>query len=160
MDNKEIRTENLKNLIQGFRTLKEFADFADMDASQVSQLKNRHGNIGDNIARKLEKKFKKPKGWMDVQHEGMIKDVDSPYVISDNENPITTESPDHSDELILRLLMIINEGIGTEKFKKYPEDKQKRIIRIMQKALLDEELSGLSDQSIIKMVDLNEGNNR
>lgn len=159
MDNRRIRINNLKSLIDGFRTLKEFAEFADMDPSHVSQIKNGHIGMGTSVARKIEFKFNKQKGWIDIPH-GQQEDPEI-YSIESHADPINLQNDDGiPPETLQRLMTIIHKGIGMDRFETYPQPDQTRIIRVLQKALLDAEISGLSDKSILKMVDLNDGPDR
>ena len=67
MDVKEVRRLNLEYLIAVIGSIKAFSDLVDTDANYISQLKNGNSNkkMGDKFARKLEKAFEKPVGWMD-----------------------------------------------------------------------------------------------
>lgn len=67
MDVKEVRRLNLEYLIAVIGSIKALSDLVDTDANYISQLKNGNSNkkMGDKFARKLEKAFEKPVGWMD-----------------------------------------------------------------------------------------------
>lgn len=67
MDVKEIRRLNLEYLIASVGSIKKLADIVDSDPNYVSQIKNKNANktMGDRFARKIEKSFQKPHGWMD-----------------------------------------------------------------------------------------------
>lgn len=67
MDVKEVRRLNLEYLIASVGSIKKIADLLDSNQSYISQIKNNNGNktMGDSMARRLEKAFNKPHGWMD-----------------------------------------------------------------------------------------------
>lgn len=74
----DVRHANLLLLIAEFGSIQALADCIERSHSHVSQMKNRskHSNsgqpreIGDAMARHIEVKTKKGKGWMDTQHQG------------------------------------------------------------------------------------------
>lgn len=69
----EIRHARLLQLIAEHRTIQALADKLGKSHSQISQLRNRvvHSttkkprSIGDDLARSIEEKLGKPRGWMD-----------------------------------------------------------------------------------------------
>lgn len=67
MDVKEVRRLNLEYLIASVGSIKKIAEIIESDANYISQIKNGNGNktMGDKFARKIEKAFNKPHGWMD-----------------------------------------------------------------------------------------------
>jgi hypothetical protein len=67
----DIRRENARLLAKEIGGDKQFADRMEMDASQVSQIigKSPVKNIGHIIARRIEAKFQKPEGWLDMAHQ-------------------------------------------------------------------------------------------
>jgi hypothetical protein len=70
MDNKEIRRANMLALAEEFGGLAALAEKTGTDAKYLSQVKNRWNGrgMGDDVARRIERKLEKPKGWMDVLH--------------------------------------------------------------------------------------------
>lgn len=76
---KQIRRDNLRALAEKHPTLAAFAERMDMSPAHVSQLINGHRNMGDAVARKLEKKAGLPEGYMDVTHTG-VADESGTYV--------------------------------------------------------------------------------
>ncbi|MEO4030094.1 hypothetical protein ABH313_18890 [Chromobacterium vaccinii] len=70
MDNKQIRLRNLQELIAGFETANQFADTVQTSPAYLSQiLSDKHpANVGDALARKIEKNLDLPRGWMDTCH--------------------------------------------------------------------------------------------
>lgn len=74
MDNKEIRRLNLMAIVDSYKSIKQFAEAADMNESHVSQIKIKSSQIGDKLARKLEDKFGKNHGWMDTPHGFSVSD--------------------------------------------------------------------------------------
>lgn len=67
MDAKEIRVANLKRWIDEFGggSQRVFAEKFGMNVAHLSQLVNRHRDIGDKLARKIEAKLKFDHGTMD-----------------------------------------------------------------------------------------------
>lgn len=70
MEIKEIRRENLLVLLEEFGTATSLASAAGTDAAYISQIKSKKTKreIGDNLARRLEKAGGKTRGWMDQLH--------------------------------------------------------------------------------------------
>lgn len=68
MDNKEIRRVNMLMLAKEAGGLQSLADKTGTDAKYLSQVKNSWNGrgIGDDVARRIERALKKPKGWLDV----------------------------------------------------------------------------------------------
>ena len=69
-----IRLENLRALITKAGGPAEAARKLDMDNSQLSQIAGKHPirNIGTALARRIEKAFRRPEGWLDVPHSQML----------------------------------------------------------------------------------------
>ena len=69
-----IRLINLRALIKKAGGPAEAARKLDMDDSQLSQIagKNPVRNIGATLARRIEKAFHRPEGWLDVPHSQML----------------------------------------------------------------------------------------
>ncbi|MFS1539259.1 MAG: helix-turn-helix transcriptional regulator [Candidatus Phlomobacter fragariae] len=75
METKDIRRANLHALIQDFTVSgknkkSQLADKIGIPAAQLSQISGNNPirNIGDRIARRIEKSLNLPIGWMDVLH--------------------------------------------------------------------------------------------
>lgn len=68
----DIRRNNARLLAKKTGTRTAFGHLLEMDSSQVSQIigKNPAKDIGNSIARRIEAACGKPRGWMDVAHEG------------------------------------------------------------------------------------------
>ena len=74
MTNDEIRKNNLLLLIKEVGKKSVLAKLADTDPAYISQVLSKGSkkrNIGDDFARKLEVGCNKPRGWMDVRHDGL-----------------------------------------------------------------------------------------
>lgn len=71
MESKEIRLINLRKLLKEAKTAAWLAKTAHTSPAYISQiLSNKSkGNIGDKLARKLERATGKPKGWLDSLHD-------------------------------------------------------------------------------------------
>jgi SOS-response transcriptional repressor LexA len=69
-----IRLANLRGLIKRYGGPAEAARKLDMDNSQLSQIagKNPVRNIGATLARRIEKAFHRPEGWLDMPHSQML----------------------------------------------------------------------------------------
>lgn len=76
----DIRHANFMALLAGFKNLQAFADAIERSNSQVSQLKNRSKHsksgepreIGDAVARHIEEKLGKPRGWLDKESSAVL----------------------------------------------------------------------------------------
>lgn len=73
MDILEIRKQNLKLLLKGYKTNKAFADAVDIAPARISQVLTGQANsrgkpvsVGPIYARKIEEKLNLPHGWMDT----------------------------------------------------------------------------------------------
>jgi len=66
----EIRLENLKTLCAGFKSQRQFALHLGKTAQQVSQLlgKGNARGVGSAVAREIEEKCGKQRGWLDHNH--------------------------------------------------------------------------------------------
>jgi len=78
MDIKSLRRVNLLLAMEEFMAErqtgsgrpreKDFAEYCEINPEHLSQMKHGHRQIGDSIARRLEKKLGKPYAWMDLRH--------------------------------------------------------------------------------------------
>lgn len=70
VDTNEIRRENARLLADQCGGVRRFAERIDRSESQASQIIGRTPtrNIGPAVARRLERIFDKPHGWLDVPH--------------------------------------------------------------------------------------------
>ena len=70
MDSKSIRKRNLAALIELYGSQHALAMAVDTDPAYISQIMSEKSkaNIGDTLARKIEKSLEKPHGWMDIDH--------------------------------------------------------------------------------------------
>lgn len=68
--NDEIRRENARSLRDSAGGNKFFAGIIDREPTQISRIigKNPSKNIGDDLARHIEKCFSLPAGWLDQEH--------------------------------------------------------------------------------------------
>lgn len=66
MDSKDIRRANLLLLIEQFgNKVSKLAGVIGTDDTYVRNIKNRVRDMGDDLARRIEEKLGKPRGWMD-----------------------------------------------------------------------------------------------
>lgn len=72
----QIRLENARTLAEQAGGTGEFASRIDREPTQASRFmgKNPSKNIGDRMARHIEEKFGKPRGWLDTDHSGAQRD--------------------------------------------------------------------------------------
>jgi len=84
MENKEIRRNNLQELLDAYlkdsgSTKAGFADACGISAPQLSQMlgDNSVRNVGDKMARKIELSLNLPSGWMDSLHNNDKADLES-----------------------------------------------------------------------------------
>jgi hypothetical protein len=68
MDNKTIRRLNLHGLIDEFGTIESLARATGTVANYLSQIKGGSREMGDAVARKMEQRMAKERGWMDSPH--------------------------------------------------------------------------------------------
>jgi hypothetical protein len=61
----DIRYENFRRLVAEYGSLARLAKAADMNPSHLSQINIKHRPIGERLARRMEKKLKRPRGWFD-----------------------------------------------------------------------------------------------
>lgn len=64
----EIRLNNLKKLVNGFDSQREFADAIDKTPAYLNHLMTGFRNIGEKTARQIEVSLNLPRGWMDIDH--------------------------------------------------------------------------------------------
>lgn len=99
IDIKDIRRANTQHLINECKNTSEFAAIIGKDSSQVRQwFPSKNGDpakkgIGNKIAKEIEVAFKKPYGWLDIDHNVEFKDEREEfitkvirYVESDHQN--------------------------------------------------------------------------
>lgn len=91
MTREEIRRENARALAADNGGLTEFGRALGMEAPQVSQIigKTPHKNIGNSIARRIEKAYSKPEGWIDIQHSLEPATPKGPRLAVNNTDPGT-----------------------------------------------------------------------
>lgn len=67
---KETRRANFRALLARYEKQVEFAELCNLSPGHVSQMANGHRNIGDTVARRIERNLSLPDGWMDQRrHE-------------------------------------------------------------------------------------------
>lgn len=64
-----IRKSNLLAQIARFDSQRAFADRAGLVPTHVSQMVTGRRNMGDEVARRIERKLALPEGYMDIQHK-------------------------------------------------------------------------------------------
>jgi len=82
MDIREVRRQNLILLREQEGSVRSLADRVDTDPNYLSQILGGHGNMGHNMARRLELAFSKQQGWMDLPHDSGQPDDESIEIAS------------------------------------------------------------------------------
>lgn len=62
---REIRRDNLQRLLAGYRFQRQFAEATGLAAAHVSQMVNGTRDMGEDVARRVEKALGLPANWMD-----------------------------------------------------------------------------------------------
>lgn len=75
MENKTVRRLNLDGLIAQFGTIAALAKATGTVANYLSQVRNGHRDMGDDIARRLEDALNKKTGWLDSLQFSSADDV-------------------------------------------------------------------------------------
>lgn len=94
METKDIRRNNLRDLmdsyVQAGKTKAEFAEMAGLPPAQLSQLTSRTParNVGDIVARRIEKSLSLRHGWLDVPHDG----IEAPHNTESRHLPTPTNN--------------------------------------------------------------------
>ncbi|WP_444901321.1 LexA family protein [Microbulbifer sp. SSSA007] len=65
MDIREVRRENLRQIVEGYASKAEFGRVFGVDPTYISQLLNGHRNLGEKAARKLENTLGLDQGTLD-----------------------------------------------------------------------------------------------
>lgn len=79
MDSKSIRRANMLLLVEQHRTLRALAERTGTDPAHLSQIKGRHRDMGEDVARRIEKGLGLPTGWMDVPQGSHVAQPGSIY---------------------------------------------------------------------------------
>lgn len=123
MDVKQIRKANLQLLKDEAKSWAEVARRAGTEASYLSQITSARGTreIGDELARKLEKGFRKPHGWMDQDHAINRTDEKMTAITQSAVGVLSwdEDNPPPSDQFVLipRLDVKLSAGHGTVTFE-------------------------------------------
>jgi len=64
----EIRLENLKTLCSQFKSQRQFAIHLEKEPRQLNQLLRSYAQVGSALAREIEEKCGKQRGWLDHNH--------------------------------------------------------------------------------------------
>lgn len=73
-DMKEIRRANLRALVSRYDRVEDFAEQVDTSASYISQIfsEKTKADVGDRLARKIERRLDLPVRWMDFPHGNQV----------------------------------------------------------------------------------------
>ncbi len=91
MRNKDVRRKNLLALIERFGKKSTLANASGANADYISQIANKHRDMGDAFAETLESGLNLPDGWMDDIHEEYSLDY-----LKDNQQSIKEHPPTHN----------------------------------------------------------------
>lgn len=120
MDIKEIRLTNMLDIIDGVSSQREFCDLAGIESSYVSQIKNPSNpkNIGEKLARRIEKAMDKPPGWMDQLHK-VSRSIESKWMVGDQEPEDTNIEPGLDITGMVPLISWVSAGMWCEAIDNY-----------------------------------------
>ena len=65
LESQKQRRDNLKRLLADYSTQRDFGEAVGLAGSQISHILTGRREMGDEIARRIEKALGKPLGWMD-----------------------------------------------------------------------------------------------
>lgn len=91
-----VRRINLSVLMDQFERQSDFARQLETSPSHLSQMKKGNRNIGNELARKIEERMGKPRGWMDSP-QGWSKELVNTDAVLPNIDQL-----EHEDLLLLR----------------------------------------------------------
>lgn len=96
----EIRRRNLIREVARLNppTLERLAELTESPAGYYSQVKHEHRNMGDAVARRIEKALELPYGYMDVLHDSNLSEP------SDEVRPALSSSPPTADAVLHRAI--------------------------------------------------------
>lgn len=124
-----IRRENLLALIQEAGTQERLAERAEVSHIYLNQIKNMRPdpstgkvrNVGNQLARKLEKGMDKPEGWMDTDHSNVSDSVISDWPFEDvSLRKVKALSKNHRSQLEGALLLTAAQ-LGLDVSNKSPD---------------------------------------
>lgn len=95
-----IRKDNLLVQIARFGTQRAFAEQAGLAPAHVSQMVTDRRQMGDEVARRIEKNLNLPDGHMDLQHEQSIYGSQS---AANNRNRIADNDSDTLQSLLFKV---------------------------------------------------------
>lgn len=111
MTREELRRENARKLASGKGGKADFARLVSMEPSQVSQLigPSPTKNIGNSIARRIERAYQLPEGWLDESHpESPMRSEDEESGAADvSATANKKEAPAAQDDLLLTIVEMI-----------------------------------------------------
>ena len=87
---REIRKENLKNLVHKYGRVSELANQLDKDRSQISQLigEKSFRNLGESLAREIEEKLGLGHYWLDTDHKKANINSNAEILLSEAHIPV------------------------------------------------------------------------
>lgn len=86
----EIRRENLRELLLEYKTIVALSEVTGVDQNYISQILSQSPTktgkpraMGNSVARRLEKGVGKPEGWMDIDHQNIVVEIQYPSLSLD-----------------------------------------------------------------------------
>lgn len=95
-----IRKENLLAQIARFGTQRAFAEQAGLATAHVSQMVTNRRQMGDEVARRIEKKLNLTDGYMDLQHDPSSYDTEP---VSRQHNRVAENDSETLQSLLLKV---------------------------------------------------------
>lgn len=107
---------------------RRFAEKLLIQPSYWSQLKSRHRQIGERLARQFEQRCRKPAGWMDQPHDHSAALRLAEQVPVDNPAPDTSSTPRDDDE---RFIV----GLVLTYYRRHPKRARQRLLDLLGEVL-------------------------
>lgn len=109
MDMHQIRLKNLLLVIEQAGSQARLADYVGIKSSYISQIKSptHPTNMGNDIARRIEKAMNLPFGWMDHLHDEST-DTETTSLTTNNQNSYTSSRK--ADTVIKDIINSVNSG--------------------------------------------------
>ena len=107
---------------------RRFAEKVLIQPSYWSQIKSRHRQIGERLARQFEQRCRKPAGWMDQAHDQGATPRLAEQVPPDDTPPDTSSTPrDHDERFIV--------GLVLSYYRRHPKRARQRLLDLLGEVL-------------------------
>jgi hypothetical protein len=115
---RHIRLENILKLASRFKFSKDFCAKIDIKPAYFSQVKHNGKSIGGILARRIEKRFGLPEGWMDSRHPDESVSYENSQVGDDALSRALKQVPSSQRDMLARLITAVSEEIQEEEEEK------------------------------------------